>query len=218
MKKLIRNAYIVAFFISVFLFIAGIMVGYFIQKSVYQRTEEKLEKLESRIEDIQLQYIYLNTIGESDCNFGSVLLDDATKELWSISKELTTIESHTSKEDMKNLEKKYFLLSAKSWILNSYLNKNCKIDSLAILYFYSVPCDNCEKQGNILDSIQNSDIKNRIRVFVMNINSEEKIVESIKKTYNISQTPTIIIGQNKYEGLINEEGLKKIITQSLNNV
>lgn len=218
MKKSIKSAYITAFVISIFLFISGIMVGYLIQKSVSQRTGERLDKLQNRIEDIQLQYIYLNIMDENDCDFGMVLLDEATNELWDISKELTSFENTIQKGDMENLEKKYFLLSAKAWILNSYITKHCEQDSISVLYFYSVPNEECEKQGKILDSIQNSEFKNKIRVFVMNINSEEKIVQTIKKTYNITITPTIIIDEKKHEGLIEQEDLQNIILPSLNNI
>ena len=213
MKKSIRSAYITAFVISIFLFIAGIMVGYLIQKSVSQRTEERLDKLQNRMEDIQLQYIYLNIMDENDCDFGMILLDEATNELWDISKELTSFENTIQKEDMENLEKKYFLLSAKAWILNSYITKHCEQDSLPLLYFYSVPSEECEKQGKILDHIQNSELK--IRVFVMNAGSEEGIVQTIKKTYNISIVPAIIIDEKKYEGLIEQQELEEIISQSL---
>ena len=215
MRKSIKNAYITAFLISIFLFLMGIMVGYFIQKSISQGTDEKLNKLQNKIEDVQLQYIYLNIMNENDCDFGSILLDEATQELWNINKELTLFENKVSKEDMEILEKKYFLLSAKAWILNSYISKHCEQDSLPILYFYSVPCKECEKQGEILDSIQNFEFKDKIRIFVMNINSEEKIVQTIKKTYNITLTPTIIINEKKYEGLIEQEPLKEMVVENL---
>lgn len=214
MKKTIKNAYITAFLISVFLFITGIMIGYRIQKSVYDKTEEKINSLQNKMEDIQLQYIYLNILdNKTDCEFGSILLDETTKELWDISKELTSEKSSIPKEDMQNIEKKYFLLSAKAWILNSYINRNCEQDSIPILYFYSVKNRDCEIQGKILDDLQDSEFKNKIRVFVMNIESEEKIVQTIKKTYNITVTPTLIINEKKYERLTEKNTLEQILSE-----
>jgi thiol-disulfide isomerase/thioredoxin len=217
MKKNLKNAYLTAFLISIFIFISGIVVGYFVQKSVSERTEDKISKLQNRIEDIQLQYMYLSMIDENDCEFGAILFNDATNELWEISRELSSFGNRISKEELNRLEKKYFLLSAKAWVLNSYITKNCEEEALAILYFYSVPCDDCENQGEILDSVQNSDFKEKIRVFVMNTNLEEKMVQTLTKAYNITSTPTIIVDGEKYEGLLEETRIVEILSKKLNN-
>ncbi len=217
MRKNKNKAYVVAFLISLFLFVSGIMVGYLIQSSVSKRTENKLNELESKMEDIQLHYTYLNVADENACKFNMILLDEATKELWNISKELKSFENKVSKEEIGGLENKYFLLSAKSWILSSYLNENCERTTVPILYFYSIPCEDCEKQGGILDSVQEKELKNQINVFAMNVNSNEKIVQSMKKTYNVSTEPSLIIDGQKYEGLVSEEDLIETISDSLNN-
>ena len=116
---------------------------------------------------------------------------------------------------LSELEKDYSLLSVRAWILNSYVTEKCVEDKVVILYFYSVPCSDCIKQGNILDDLREKKFKDRLRVFVLNYDSDEEIVKVLKKTYNITETPSIVIGNSTYVGLMERDKLSDIILKSL---
>jgi len=93
------------------------------------------------------------------------------------------------------------------------LKEKCYLNDHVILYFYSVPCEKCIKQGNILDQLRENKVKN-MKVFVLDVNVDEPIVQTLKKTYNITATPAIIINEKKYEGLIQQEELEKLIIKN----
>jgi len=120
----------------------------------------------------------------------------------------------TSKR-LSELEKDYSLLSVRAWILNSYVIEKCPEDKVVVLYFYSVPCPECIKQGNILDELREERFKDKLRVFVLNVDSDESIVQVLKKTYNITETPSIVIGDSSYVGLMERDKLSEIIFNSL---
>jgi thiol-disulfide isomerase/thioredoxin len=113
------------------------------------------------------------------------------------------------------LAKDYSLLSVRAWILNSYVNEKCKENKVTLLYFYSVPCKSCIEQGKILDELREKTFQSKIRVFVLNINYNETIVQILKKTYNITETPSIVIGSSTYTGLTDKEKLSEIIEKHL---
>lgn len=202
---------------SLILYSAGILTGLFVQKSAIQQTEERVKALQRRLENVQLQYMYLSTMGkEINCDFLSVLVDDATKEVWDIGQELVSLQNQEdSQEIIDELAKDYSLLSVRAWILNSYVNEKCKEDKATLLYFYSVPCEDCIEQGEILDELREKTFQNKLRVFVLNVNYQEPIVQVLKKTYNITETPSIVIGDSTYSGLVDKEELSKIITKFL---
>jgi thiol-disulfide isomerase/thioredoxin len=216
MRKDVRNVYIIAAIMSLVLYSAGMFTGFFVEQSVIARTEERVKALQRRLENVQLEYMYLSTMGtEVKCDFLSVLVDDTTKEVWDIGQELVSLQGQNSQEKVDELAKDYSLLSVRAWILNSYVNEKCKENKVTLLYFYSVPCKSCIEQGKILDELREKTFQNKIRIFVLNVNYDETIVQILKKTYNITETPSIVIGSSTYTGLTDKEKLSEIIEKHL---
>jgi len=150
------------------------------------------------------------------CNLLSVLVDETNKELWDIGKQLVSLENtKENPERISELTSEYSLLSVRAWILNSYTNERCEENKVVILYFYSVPCPECIQQGRILDELREKTFKDKMRVFVLNTNSNEAIVQDLVKTYDIVKTPSLVVGNSTYIGLVDKDELKNIITTSL---
>jgi thiol-disulfide isomerase/thioredoxin len=202
---------------SLVIYLSGIFTGFYIQKSTIEYTEKRIFSLQKRLENIQLEYMYLSTMGKDvSCNLLSVLVDETNVELWEIGKQLVYLEnSREDPERISELTSEYSLLSVRAWILNSYVNQRCEDEKVVILYFYSVPCQECARQGEVLDQLRDELFKDEMRVFVLNINLEESIVQDLVKTYNISKTPSLVIGNSTYEGLVERDILKTIIESSL---
>lgn len=210
--------YLIAALLSLVFYIIGVISGLFIEKSMTGYTEEKVMSLQRRVENIQLEYMYLSTMGnELNCDFLSVLLDDTTREFWNIRNDLVKLEDKKENlisERYLNLKRDYALLSTRAWILNSNVKEKCNEDVVVLLYFYSVPCQNCIRQGAILDEIR-EEFQNKMRVFVLDANLDEPIVQTLRKAYNINITPSLIIGNSTYYGLIEKEKLRTIISEEL---
>ncbi len=210
--------YLIAALLSLVFYLIGVMSGLFIQKSMTEYTEEQVKLLQRRVENVQLEYAYLNTMGsELNCDFLSLLLDDTTREVWNIRNDLVKLEDkqeNTVSERYQNLKRDYALLSTRAWILNSYVKNRCTEDVVVILYFYSVPCPNCVKQGNILDEVR-EEFQNKMRIFVLDTNLDEPIVQTLRKTYNTTITPSLIIENSTYSGLIEKDKLRTIISEKL---
>jgi len=217
LKKKIKYVYIVAGVMSLIIYLSGIFTGFYIQKSTIEYTEQRIQLLQRRLENVQLEYMYLSTMGKDvSCNLLSVLVDETNKELWDIGKQLVSLEN--TKEDserISELTSEYSLLSVRAWILNSYTTERCEENKVVILYFYSVPCSECIQQGRILDELREKTFKDKMRVFVLNTNSNEAIVQDLVKTYDIVKTPSLVVGNSTYIGLVDKDELKNIITTSL---
>jgi len=202
---------------SFILYFSGIFTGLYVQRLTIEYTEERVKALQRRLENVQLEYMYLSTMGkEVSCDFMTLLVDETTAEVWDIGREIVNLENQGSKSKrLSELEKDYSLLSVRAWILNSYVIERCVEDKVVVLYFYSVPCSECIKQGNILDDLRKEYFKDKLRVFVLNVDTDESIVQVLKKTYNITETPSIVVGDSTYVGLMERDKLSEIISNSL---
>lgn len=213
MKRYIKKAYIFAAFLSIILYSIGVFTGIFIQKSTETITIKRIETLKRSIENTQLEYLYINSLGDKlSCDSFSILVDDTTKNVWDIGQELVDIEKQ--KENMEkiiDLKKEYALLSIRAWILNNYLKEKCNINTTIILYFYSIPCSDCLEQGFVLDELRENIFKDKMKVFVLDVNTDEPMIDVLKKTYNITKTPSIVINEKTYSGFINKDELTLLI-------
>ena len=205
----INKAYVIAGVVSVLLYVFGVISGLLIQNSSTEYTTQQIESLQRRVENAQLEYIYLNTIGEKlGCNSLSVLIENSTNEVGSIGRELVSLENKGQKgKTFYSLKSEYALLSTRAWILNSYVNERCHSNSTIIMYFYSIPCNDCLTQGYILDDLRDNHLKDRARIFVLDFGSDEPIVQTLRVTYNITTTPSLIVGDKVYSGLTSKEVL-----------
>jgi len=200
------------------LYLSGIYTGFYIQQSTIQYTEQRIQTLERRLENVQLEYMYLSTMGKDvTCNFLSVLVDQANREVWDIGKQLVSLENtKTDSEKVSQLTSDYSLLSIRAWILNTFVTEKCEENKVAILYFYSVPCQDCIEQGKILDDLRDNYFGDNIRIFVLNTNSKESIAQDLMKTYGISKTPSIVVINTTYVGFVGKDKLIDVINSTLN--
>ena len=200
--------YLAAAALSILFYLMGLFSGLLIERSSMDYTEEKAKSLQRRMENLQLEYAYLSIAGQNlSCDSLSVLVSETTEKVRVLGKKL-----ETKSGDNEDTLREYVFLSTKAWLFNNYIKERCSRDTVVILYFYSVPCDECIEQGHILDKVREKYPQDKFIVFVVNADIDEPIVNTLKKVNNISKTPAIVIGDKTYEGLVSEERLGEIIS------
>jgi len=211
MKK--SRLYLAAGIISLVLYLSGILTGAYIQGSGEKSAEQKAKDIQRQVENVQLEYTYLNTMGkELSCEFLKVLESRTAQNLWKIRDELVSFEGKENiPQSIKELERDYFLLNVKAWLLNTFVNDKCGQEGVTILYFYSIPCSECAEQGRVLDELREEILKSKMRVFVLNANMDEEIINILKDTYKVNQTPALIIGNSTYTGFTSKDELMRIL-------
>ncbi|WP_438721254.1 thioredoxin family protein [Enterococcus sp. AZ103] len=81
-----------------------------------------------------------------------------------------------------------------------------KVAEKQILFFYRPDCGDCQK---ILPMITRHSLFNRNVTYInMNIKQNRKYIQ----TYHLTQVPTFINGDNRYEG-INKDQIKNILSE-----
>lgn len=212
MKRYTKKAYVFAAVLSLILYSIGIITGIFIQKQSQNSVEDKLEQIQRSIENTQLEYLYISSLGDKiSCDSLKTLVDETTKNVWIIGDELVRIEDSNMNQKFIELKKEYSLLSIRAWILNNYFKVKCNSDDKIILYFYSIPCEQCITQGKILDDLRENELKGKLKVFVLDINVDEPMVDLVKKTYNISNTPSLVVENKTIYGLAEKNQILSLI-------
>ncbi len=174
-------------------------------------TEARVKTLQRELENLQLEYAYLSIMGKDlPCGSLSSLVHETNQKVWDLGKEL-----NENDPKFEEVRRDYALLSTKAWILNNYVKEKCRDDFVVVLYFYSVPCKECTEQGKILDEIRDEKFKEQMLIFVLNADLDEAIVNTLKTAYSIEKTPSLVIGEKTYFGLMSEEKLTEIISQEL---
>ncbi len=213
----VNRAYFIALVTSILIYILGIGTGLYIQKTNAAKTQQLVESLQRRVESAQLEYVYISTLGDRiSCDSLSTLVDETTRDVRNIGSKLAELEKkNETGNSFDTLKRDYTILSSRGWILNTYVQERCQKNTTTILYFYSIPCSDCEKQGYILDDLAEHEFKDKFLVFVLDAQIEEPIVATLKTTFNIHSTPSIVVGNTTYVGLQTKDNLEKIISQEL---
>jgi hypothetical protein len=220
-----KRVYIVITIISLVLYLAGVASGIFISNYFMSKTSQEVKTLSETIENIkvdtenfQLEQLYLSSIGkEGSCKFLVSSIDELEKELrffWDrLPKRLEEFEKYGQvTEEYNKLKRDYTFALLRTWMFSYTLREQCDKNIVPILYFYSKSCEECLNQGIELDNykVYSASIGKRVFVFTVDLDIGEPIVTIIKNTYNITETPSLIVNKDVYKGFMSTEELKKI--------
>ncbi|MAG78450.1 hypothetical protein CL616_03735 [archaeon] len=214
MRRISRNKYIVALIITLAVFVIGVLIGILVTE---KRTEFlELSGREQRIDfdSLQLQYLYLTTLSD-ECSAVNKALEGSINRLEQTRVKLEDYiaQSFTDNKDFSLTKREYMLAEMRYWLLALQTKELCKGDTVSLLYFYSniKECDECDSQGLILTYLKNK-FKDKLLIFSLDSDFiEEPVLEIFKEDYNIEEVPTIIIEDQKFEGLTTKEELEKVI-------
>ncbi|MBN2250451.1 MAG: hypothetical protein JW724_00060 [Candidatus Altiarchaeota archaeon] len=206
------KAYFVAAVLSLSFYLFGFLSGFLLESSVTDYTAEREKSLQRQMENLQLEYAYLSMAGDLNCDSLSALVSENTEKVRGLGRAL-----ENESESFDELKREYAFISTKAWLLNSYMKEKCGDDRVVVLYFYSVPCDDCVTQGHILDDLVAGDYNGRVIVFVLNADLDEPIINMLKSTNKVSTTPALVIGSKTYNGLVKEDSLRDILSREPND-
>ena len=104
-------------------------------------------------------------------------------------------EATLNKNELELLKNEYILAQIRYWLLAERTRKLCGSDIVSILYFVSdeKECPDCDKQAFVLTYLKKK-FKDKLLVFSFDSKFEsEPMISLLKKAYNITTYPTIVI-------------------------
>lgn len=218
-KKIPKRVYIFSLVLSLILYVAGILTGILTERYLTSKTwreiqelQRNIEKIRYDVENLQLQDMLFLTLGRKEsCEFLSSLMSEIENELsifWS--KLPPRLEEYELFEEVpesyNKLKKDYTFVALRAWIISLNLKEQCDPNILPVLYFYSRNCEECLKQGYAMDRFRElaKAIGKTPMVFTLDLEMEEPVLLVIRRIYNLTEAPSIILDSNVFKGFTNE--------------
>jgi thiol-disulfide isomerase/thioredoxin len=181
--------------------------------------EEVNMEQEVKYLSLQSQYLYLTAFDNYDnCPIISGALKNTVEDLSDSLSEVIASEEGKSGPNTRNdiITRRYLLDNLRYWLLAKESKERCNLDIVPILYFYSSECPSCPNQGTILTYFKKV-FGEQVLVFPINLDfrDQETMVEIVVSQFNVTRYPTVVIDNNKYEGVVLRDQLQKIICNSL---
>ena len=221
MRKFEKRKYIVAFIITLAIFLLGFFLGFVMDLQRVNYFQEITEKQKLDLSSLQLQYELAQEEPFSEsCGAFEVLFQRFMVDLEYNRQRIDNYQeqANVKKESFDNLKREYMLSQIKFWQISRNLEEFCpqNYDFVTVIYFYSdeVSCADCVDQANVLDYYKRV-LKDNILIFSIDetFKDKEPIIELFKATYNITQYPSLIIDDKLYSSFVDKTELQEILCQ-----
>ncbi|MBI4894411.1 MAG: thioredoxin family protein [Candidatus Aenigmarchaeota archaeon] len=210
-----KRVYFIAAVISIVLYAAGVGTGYYLQGDISGLVEGQIGEVRKDISTVEQELPLLSMRGEGSCSVLSTLSSDVNAKIDSILGKIVDLEQRgASKEVYDSLLGDYTSLAVRGWILSKDIQQSCIDNSVPVLYFYSVPCDDCIDQGRIIDVLKEK-YGEKLQVFAINHQIDQSSVRILAKSFGIDRTPAILIESRTFQGLVSEDALDKMVCTKL---
>lgn len=217
MKRDINKArYVVAIAMTLCIFLLGLMLGLIIEDKRIRlsQAEDAIQKLDYR--SMQIQYEYINQLGiENDCPAILEAFDENLNNLESsrIRLENYLQNSKINKDDFNRIKRDYTISQIQYWLFAKKKAQICDSDEVSILYFFAEDkvCPDCNEQSFVLTYLKKL-FGSKILIFSLNTNfTQEPMIDLLELSYNVTEYPTMLIGNKKIKGLVDKEGMLELI-------
>jgi len=216
-RKISTKRHVLAIILAVLIFVTGVTLGAFVNKERVDDLQQKSDLSRMDFDSLQVQYLFLTSVFEKEknCKAAETILEENVNSLEVLGSKLSNYISEqvlTNEEGFISLKREYTLAELRYLLFAKQFKESCDSDNVIILYFYSnEDCDSCETQGVILSYLKGK-FKDKLLNFALDINFvQEPMITILKNTYDINETPTLIINDEKYEGFYSQEELIQII-------
>ncbi|MBI5046929.1 hypothetical protein HZC07_04335 [Candidatus Micrarchaeota archaeon] len=211
-RKISTNLYLIAFVISVVIFIAGISIGKLIDSSTITSLSSQLDKTSQRLASIQL-LLFTQGNSSSFCPVYSSELGGIDKDVDDAGYKISYLEDIKGTYDPE-LKKQYFTLEANSYVLSKKFKELCGDRSVLLINFYSnKDCSNCKSQGseilNVRDNLRSQNVS--VKLFSFDGDLGSPIADAFKKQYSVTSYPSVVINERTYAGYQNSNKLTSLI-------
>ena len=207
-KKINTAKYGLTLVITVVFFISGLLLGATISNSRLGELDTLQQDIRTDTLDIEVQY---RLFEEEPCK--EINASPLTEQLYELGLKLDFMENSLGEdnEEVLRLKEYYGLLELRQWVFIKKIIKECNQSVVPVLYFYSNKgdCPKCEEQGFILSYLRRK--YPELSVYSFDINIEDGALLQVKKYFEITEAPSVVVGNNVSYGFQPLEELEEEI-------
>jgi len=200
--------YIMAFIITLTIFVAGLFIGNTLSSNVDSQMVSELRLMNMKVTEMEL----LNMIGDEkdQCIFYKAQFAAFDKDTTDFGSRLDVLEkTREGRSDVViNLKREFQVMQVRDYLLTTQIAKKCneKIDS--ILFFYTNQnCPDCTKQGLVGPSLKQE--KPGVMIYALDSDFDSPLVTALEKKFGVEKFPSMVINGKLNSGFIGEEEILK---------
>jgi len=209
-----RQFYLTAAILTLTIFLAGILIGWYLDTKRIEYISKEYENLELDLRSLILENNFFQTFNNPDlyCESSFERLPKIMKEVDKLGNRLESFEriNQFNLEEFERLKKNYILLNIDLWLRLVKLKQQCNYSIHTILYFYpEKECLDCSAQSLVL-TYWKEKMPNSVMVFPIDGDLDFPLIKILKTKFNITTYPSLVIDE-KYvvKGFISKEELGK---------
>lgn len=212
-KRIIWQSLMLTFLI----FVIGILLNHVLDYVRIDSILDVMQEHELDRESYQVEYLFAKNFNSNTCAAMVSRIGDLKREMRKVGEDLSTYSrfSFFKRRDFDYLKRRYFLLQLRFFSLIERANEECGNPYVPILYFYRIDDDASERQGFMLQEAS-EEYEESVVVLSLDLDYEdEPLVGLLAETYGVTRAPTIIVDDQKFEGLAYTGELRSAILRDL---
>ncbi len=206
--------YFIALIITAALFVAAFFFSQYLTNRKIAEIKEAQNQVTTDILSSEAQFDLLQELSCQDV--GNNYL---SSEISNLADKITYGEQNFNDQSQLNLLKQqYSILEVKDYLLTKRISDRCKQNTVTILYFYKNAdiCDDCVKQGYVLDALHQQ--YPTLRIYSFDAGLDSSTVRALLTVYKVSDSvPSLVINGKTENGYISLDDIKKILPATLTN-
>jgi thiol-disulfide isomerase/thioredoxin len=206
--------YIVSFIITVVLFILAFYLSNQLANKKVDQVRVIQDKISTDILSTETRFILLGSSSCKHIESNDEFEAELNSELSDMARRVKFMENQLGYDDERVLliKNQYALFQIKDYLLHKQLSERCGEKITTILYFHNPKCEDCKDQSLVLDEINNK--YPSVRIYWLDTDSNTPALTTLISMFDITSTPTILIGEKKYEGFQSIEKLSAIFDKT----
>jgi len=146
---------------------------------------------------------FTDSFGGNRCELMNSRIAQLKEEIHKVGADLGSYSAFSffKKTDYDFLKHKYFLLELRFLTLIEQLNNECNRPYIPIIFFYKIDDDTSERQGFMLEDISKGFEQEVVVLSLDKDYADEPLVQLLAARYNVTRAPTLIVNDEKQEGL-----------------
>jgi len=204
-----KSVYLIAAVITTIVFIVIFMFVKIDESARVNRLSEEIMSLYEEQQSNKILQAYLDNADENSCIIFERQISRQLGRIYGLFSELEKIKDATFATSQDSVKRQYLLASMSLWIDLKNASKTCKLNIKPVLYFFpdSADCVECDAMMGQLEILKSE--CPQTRVFAFPIESKDfEFVELLKKDYNVSSAPAIVVNDNVVYSVVPTERIK----------
>lgn len=202
--------YTLTFLITTVIFITAIGISSWINSKRVSELRGLQDSISLNILSSETQF---NLLKEAACDdlFNSGL----GQELSNLSDRLSYMESIGKGTDPEviTLQRYYFLLEIKDYLLINSAVTKCPHRPITILYFYKKNCPECDRQGQVLSYLRQH-LSENVRIYSFDYDLDVSAVRTLANIHEVKNSfPSLIIKNRTYNGFKSVEEIQALVPE-----